>query len=151
MGTRADFYVGRGATAEWLGSIAFDGYPSGIADNVLHATTEARYRAAVDDFLTAEASHATRPSEGWPWPWKDSRTTDYAYAFDGRRVWGSCFGYAWFDATQPEPDLPDDAEKVAVFPTMETDRFKAPGSRGSGTILVSFTPNGATVRSEEVE
>lgn len=30
MGTRADFYVGRGESAEWLGSIAWDGYPSGI-------------------------------------------------------------------------------------------------------------------------
>jgi hypothetical protein len=29
MGTRADFYVGRGKDAEWLGSVAFDGYPSG--------------------------------------------------------------------------------------------------------------------------
>jgi hypothetical protein len=29
MGTRADFYVGRGETAEWLGSIAWDGNPGG--------------------------------------------------------------------------------------------------------------------------
>ena len=27
MGTRADFYVGRGDAAEWIGSIAYDGYP----------------------------------------------------------------------------------------------------------------------------
>jgi hypothetical protein len=30
MGTRADFYVGRGPDAEWLGSVAMDGYPSGV-------------------------------------------------------------------------------------------------------------------------
>jgi hypothetical protein len=30
MGTRADFYVGRGETAEYLGSIAWDGYPDGL-------------------------------------------------------------------------------------------------------------------------
>jgi len=26
MGTRADFYVGMGKDAEWLGSVAWDGY-----------------------------------------------------------------------------------------------------------------------------
>ena len=26
MGTRADFYIGSGKDAEWLGSVAFDGY-----------------------------------------------------------------------------------------------------------------------------
>lgn len=30
MGTIADFYVGRGPKAEWIGSIAWDGYPDGI-------------------------------------------------------------------------------------------------------------------------
>lgn len=30
MGTRADFYVGKGPNAEWLGSTAMDGYPEGI-------------------------------------------------------------------------------------------------------------------------
>ncbi len=29
MGTRADFYTGRGQTAQWLGSIAWGGYPVG--------------------------------------------------------------------------------------------------------------------------
>lgn len=32
MGTRADFYVGVGEQAEWLGSIAWDGNPEGIKD-----------------------------------------------------------------------------------------------------------------------
>ena len=35
MGTRADFYVGRGESAEWLGSVAWDGNPRGIDDPVL--------------------------------------------------------------------------------------------------------------------
>jgi hypothetical protein len=30
MGTRADFYIGRGTEAEWLGSVAWDGYPGGV-------------------------------------------------------------------------------------------------------------------------
>lgn len=32
MSTRADFYVGRGAEAEWIGSISWDGYPDGVDD-----------------------------------------------------------------------------------------------------------------------
>ena len=31
MGTRADLYIGRGTDAEWIGSVAWDGYPSGLA------------------------------------------------------------------------------------------------------------------------
>lgn len=136
MGTRADFYVGRGESAEWLGSIAFDGYPDGIASSVLNAITEAGYRNAVSDLLAVERRHATLPDEGWPWPWETSDTTDYAYAFDGGRVWGACFGYEWFDATQPEPD-DDYTVKRCVFPQMRTDRAKMPGMRGSGVMLVT--------------
>lgn len=33
MGTRADFYVGRGPDAEWIGSTAWDGYPDGFGVN----------------------------------------------------------------------------------------------------------------------
>ncbi len=35
MGTRADFYIGRGPTAEWIGSLPLDGYPEGIDAKVL--------------------------------------------------------------------------------------------------------------------
>ncbi len=94
MGTRADYYVGRGPTAEWLGSIAWDGDWPG--DGVLEATTEADFRHAVaTEFASRE--DGTTPTMGWPWPWNDSRTTDVAYAFDGGRVWKSEFGRAWHD------------------------------------------------------
>ena len=55
MGTRADFYMGTGTGAEWLGSVALDGYqdgPSGIPQRYPRlpaAKTEAEWRAAVDD------------------------------------------------------------------------------------------------------
>jgi hypothetical protein len=32
MGTRADFYIGCGRDSEWIGSIAWDGYPDGLSD-----------------------------------------------------------------------------------------------------------------------
>ena len=47
MGTRADFYIGRGAEAEWLGSIAWDGYPGGIDAGIKEATDDAVYRQAI--------------------------------------------------------------------------------------------------------
>ena len=94
MGTRADFYVGRGEQAEWLGSIGWDGYPSGIPDTVLNAHHEAAYRAAVAAFF-ATRDDVTLPEQGWPWPWNDSRITDYAYAFDEGGVYYSYFGHDW--------------------------------------------------------
>lgn len=103
MGTRADFYVGRGPEAEWLGSIGYDGYPGGIGKEVLESTSEEGFRAAVAKFF-AECDHHTEPSQGWPWPWNDSHLTDYSYAFDGNEVWCSSFGKPWFQvASGDEP------------------------------------------------
>lgn len=134
MGTRADFYVGRGANAEWLGSIAFDGYPTGHPSDVIPATTEADYRARVAKML-AGVYHATLPEHGWPWPWDDSRTSDYAYAWDAGRVWGH--GCCWFDATMIEPE--EDEHECAgegAFPDMSSRKAVTFGKR-SGLIVIS--------------
>lgn len=80
MGTRADFYVKTTAELEWLGSIAWDGYPDGIEASVLEADTDATFRAAVAKFF-ADRDDVTLPERGWPWPWNNSDTTDYAYVF----------------------------------------------------------------------
>lgn len=117
MGTRADFYVGRGLEAAWLGSIAWDGNPGGIDDAVLKAADEATYRTAAEAFIKAR-DDGTTPDMGWPWPWDDSQTTDYAYAFDDGKVYGSCFGHEWFDPLAKEPPEHSDA-KTAVFPNMK--------------------------------
>jgi hypothetical protein len=116
MGTRADFYVGRGNHAEWLGSIAWDGYPDGNPAPLFGATDEADYRQRVEDIAVSCAGHWTAPEDGWPWPWEDSRTTDYAYAWDDGRVWFSAFGREWCD--DPGVDV-GDHPKTAVFPNMK--------------------------------
>lgn len=132
MGTRADFYVGRGEQAEWLGSYPWDGYPQGIEPALLDATTEESFRAAVAEMLTDE--DATRPEHGWPWPWNNSATTDYAYAFDDGKVWASCFGSSWFDPkTEPEDDELE--RKSAVFPDMSARKNATLGPR-SGLIVM---------------
>lgn len=104
MGTRADFYVGTGPDAEWLGSLAFDGYridkmkekhADDTPDNaecwaIKTATAEQAYRDAVANLLKLN-DDATTPDQGWPWPWENSHTTDYAYAF----VDGACKTFPW--------------------------------------------------------
>lgn len=81
MGTRADFYVGTGQDAEWIGSISYDGYPDGSPADAIEATNEASYRAAVEVLLADPEVLSTRPSDGWPWPWHNSHTSDYAYTW----------------------------------------------------------------------
>lgn len=139
MGTRADFYVGRGESAEWLGSIAWDGNPNGIDDAVLRAATEEIYRETVAAFLKRD--DGTLPEMGWPWPWNDSGTTDYAYAFEGSRVYGSCFGHAWWlldlnSETWGEPEFDsDEPGDAAVFPDMTSRKNVTYGKR-SGVIVI---------------
>lgn len=135
MGTRADFYVGRGETAEWLGSIAWDGYPEGVGAVVLQSRSKEGYRSAVSKFFD-DRDDATPSSMGWPWPWDTSHTTDYAYAFDGDRVWVSNYGEAWEDASAPRVE-----PEPVVFPDMSGVKAVSLGKR-SGTITIASGPDG---------
>lgn len=133
MGTRADFYMGRGESTVWLGSIAWDGYPDGIEDKVLKATTGDEYLKALGEFWQ-DREDVTLPDMGWPWPWDTSHTTDWAYAFDNGKVWASSFGEPWVDplADQEEPDYP-------IFPDM-SDESKVTFGPRSGLMVI--TPDG---------
>src|SRR5688572_27138674 len=106
MGTRADFYVGRGPDAEWRGSVAWDGHPDGIPDAIKEATDREAFDRAVHDFARGREDWSS-PDHGWPWPWDDSNTTDFSYAFDGGKVWATCFGRGWFEATAEQPEGTD--------------------------------------------
>lgn len=132
MGTRADFYIGKGKDAEWLGSIAWSGHPSDIPDVILEAKSPEDYRRVVIDILKGRRD-ATVPEQGWPWPWEDSQATDYAYAFFDGKVLASRFGCSWFDPMQPKPELAGD--KVVEFPDMSARQAVARGER-SGLIMV---------------
>lgn len=140
MGTRADYYVGRGEKAQWLGSTAWDGYPEGIDQEVLQATTKNDFIDALMKFFETR-NDVSGPDHGWPWPWEDSNTTDYTYAFDDGKVWASCFGSNWFDPLVEQPrteegdrlDLPGSVE--AVFPNMKEFQNIAWDNR-SGVMLI---------------
>ena len=135
MGTRADFYIGRDSqTMEWLGSIAHDGYPEGLPRKVMPARDEQDYRQRVSAVLAVH-NHATTPEQWWPWPWEDSRTTDYAYAFDEGKVWTSAFGYAWFDSIEEDAVYGTDAHDKLMFPDMSARQRVAYGPRSGLMIL----------------
>lgn len=131
MGTRADFYIGRGAAAEWLGSIAWDGYPEGIPSDVLKASNQKAFKKALATF-TQDRADFSKPDDGWPWPWDNSATTDYAYAFDGKHVWGSSFGGKWFDTRRKQPEEPKG--KTPTFPGMSKRKNIQYGKR-SGLLI----------------
>ena len=160
MGTRADFYIGRGEKAEWLGSIAWDGYsidecdPKDLSTNDIEkktesywehaikaAKTETEYREAVTNFCT-KRDDGTLPADGWPWPWDDSNTTDYAYAFDdGKSLvkhiggWLECGAYHLMDEDKREEF--DETEEPATFPNMRDKANVKLFGAGSGLIVLT--------------
>lgn len=125
MGTRADFYLGRGERATWLGSISLNAAPARLAEGrtaprVLATRSPHVFRAAARAIIRKSIVNGDAWSAGmgaaWPWPWPTSEQTDYAYAWDDRcvlhddcleheamakrchghpRVWISHFGGAW--------------------------------------------------------
>ena len=121
MGTKADFYVGRGTRSEWLGSIHWDAYPDGISGAILTAVTEAEFRQAVQSVFEMRPD-VVRPSDGWPWKWDTSHGTNYTYAFDAGQVWICCFGSSWWEAHTEEPEHTTLKSKAAVFPCMTSYR-----------------------------
>ena len=133
MGTRADFYIGEGKDAEWLGSVAWDGYEwdEDKDSSVASAKSEDDFRAAVkglesrDDFTSIE--------QGWPWPWDDSQTTDYAYCYTDSGVKAFCFGRPCSDKDEDEEN--DNIPKAA-FPNMKDKKNFTLGKR-SGVIVFS--------------
>lgn len=86
MGTRVDFYVGKGKDAEWIGSIAWDGYREAIDPEILLCKSESAFRHAFAEFIK-DRNDATLPEQGWPWPWDDSGLTDCHYWFFDGRCW----------------------------------------------------------------
>lgn len=87
MGTRADFYVGTGESAEWIGSARLDGNEWAEVESnlVANAATADEFRVAVRAALTGR-SDGILPEHGWPWPWDDSCITDFVHYFDDTGV-----------------------------------------------------------------
>jgi hypothetical protein len=132
MGTKADFYVGRGADAEWIGSVTDTGTPEALTPFLDGVTDRPQFRRAVARIIDAWGPAGIRPQQGWPWPWPTSHLTDYAYAFDRGRVHATGACSQWFDPLDvpaqddgfwAQPELPDDA-----FPRMRGGAVRRPPS-----------------------
>ena len=144
MGTRADFYVGKGKEAEWLGSIAWDG--DEVGNQILECTSSEAFRHAVQCFLESR-DDATFPKNGWPWPWDDSKLTDRSYwHFDGRTfedVGYENHYYVQRSEARPDEDNDEtayqawlDTHEEIDFPDMSAKKNVTFGER-SGLIMVS--------------
>lgn len=133
---------------KYLGSLGWDGYPRGIMRNprrpdgerVLLATNADEYEAAVGMLITSCSDGSLPERDGWPWPWDNSSTTDYTYAFDGGVVYASIFGGEWFvpvvDGLPYEPPYSyNDLPKTVVFPDMTGIKNLTFGPR-SGLIVI---------------
>lgn len=134
MGTRADFYVGRGKDAEWLGSIAWDGYPNAL--NCVDAQNLEEFKLFVSALGVRE--DFTWPKDGWPWPWKTSAGTDYAYAWD-EGVHICAYGCGWMTPKEWAENQIAKVEKaypkITDFPDMGARQNVTLGPR-SGIILL---------------
>lgn len=158
MGTRADFYLGRGEGAKWIGSIAWDGHDETILPEFARITTVKAFRKRLADLFTGRED-VTLPEMGWPWPWDTSATSDYAYAYDRSEIYVSRFGSEWLSAAEwrkrvrawtkwdkakddskPEPTIFPDG-KGAVFPNMRERQNVTLGPR-SGVLIVEVPREG---------
>lgn len=107
MGTRADFYIRRGRVlrqVDWIGAIAWDGYPEGVPNKILEAETEEDFLKAVQDMKKDRDDFVDPEKDGWPWPWENSYLTDYVYVFNTKT---KKVKYKSFDKVTKFPDMSD--------------------------------------------
>lgn len=86
MGTRADFYVEKNEKLEWIGSLYKDGHPWNIPTDILIQINPVMFEELTVEFLESKDSAIKSKGDKWPWPWADSRLTDYSYIFMGNKV-----------------------------------------------------------------
>jgi hypothetical protein len=149
MGTRADYYLGRGPKATWLGSTAFDGWPWGTPKPLIGVKTRRTYLKRLGQIASGKPDSFTHPEMGWPWPWDNSQTTDFAYAFDGGVVYMSHFGSEWAVATAEKPGedyaWPPKGDPASMLPDMAGIKNVVLGGPRSGMIMVGYTKTGKKV------
>ena len=114
MGTRASFFVGdpRDIEArEWLGCIAWDGYPSGLPQ-LEGLQSEEEFRGAVRNVKKDRNDFADPANGGWPFPWADDIfLTDYTYAWMDGRLQGSYFHFGLEDWEELKEELKEKKDK----------------------------------------
>lgn len=93
----ADFYLGRGPSAEYLGSLPTAGAPEDMQVwERFQSLTDENYtaqdfREEVDD-LRGETIKITEGPASWPWRYASSLDTPWAYVFDAGTVYVYRYG-----------------------------------------------------------
>jgi hypothetical protein len=121
---KADFYLGRGPGAQWLGSVVDYGSPADVASENLFR--EARGNYTEDSYLERVRQIMLDANQDAHWPrspWATQRTwphehatsadTDYAYAYTKNAVWVFRQGHLL------AIHHPNGASAVEHFPIME--------------------------------
>lgn len=83
--TRADFYVGTGPNARYLGSVFNDG--GDIPASVKRARTPEKFEKAVARLIKKENGYTT-----WQWGWETSQATDFSYWLENEKLYVVRFG-----------------------------------------------------------
>jgi len=128
----ADFYLGRGPDAKYLGSLPTAGAPEdidvwgrfqSIADDVYSPED---FEAEVHDLIGTTRNGAPNGSVDWPWRYASSTDTQWAYVFDAGTVYVYRYGVEMAavrcNYTRPgpagtrEPRRPQSA--TSAFPVM---------------------------------
>jgi hypothetical protein len=103
MSTSADFYIGLGENARWIGTVERDGSPADLDDRGLFgpaadgeghtgAYTEDTFLAVVREHVRAVVrdtdvdGHLAEDGDSWPWPVPDSSMTDYVYSYNNGSI-----------------------------------------------------------------
>jgi hypothetical protein len=121
----ADFYVGRGAEAEFIGSVLTDGDPLDIdaLDVFLSCAefefTETEFRDAVGDLsgIHCDWLRTATSSVNTPWTYMYSAGSVYVYRFGVEMI----VIRTNYMRTVPRKDRSEDGESFTVFPN-ETER-----------------------------
>lgn len=105
MGTRAQFFIGNPEdveTRQWLGCVAWDGYPDGDIGRLLSGCgSPAVFVDGVNAIKASRRDFCDPAKHDFPFPWKDDLfLTDFTYAFIDGRVKVTCFHHGWRDLSQ---------------------------------------------------
>lgn len=100
MGTRAQFFIGNPVNVdnrEWLGCVAWDGYPDGDCGNALLGATSPEDFIARVETIKAKRDDFTDPlTHSFPFAWRDDLfLTDCTYAYFDDAVYFTSFHGGW--------------------------------------------------------
>lgn len=99
---KADFYVGMGPGAEWIGSVERCGEIWTLSRDILIQVSRMMYEESVLDYIRLCGGIVGDHICKWPWDWDDSRMTEYSYIFIPKRnkVYMSVMGDMLVDPIQ---------------------------------------------------